>query len=236
MPVLKWIKNQWVWSRQRGEGLTLYVPLSYAMTNIKADQRGMALADWYRQRSSLFSDDWGTVYNASGPQQTPPQSASQTPKQPPSGDLDFVVSEAPAVSSHSPAPEGGYLSGSQDFESFKIVLLAAIAKAWEDDDFCTKLQIDAATALSKIRSYELPWDLGIEIRDDTWGSWTPPDSTAKAGSGQSFWSWSSVAATQTKHQLTLYLPPAPDVDSQPLALAMYNAAGAEYPFTCCCDP
>jgi hypothetical protein len=37
------------------------------------------------------------------------------------------------------------------------------------------------------------------------------------------------------HTLKLYLPSKPrSLESEPVALAAYNASGAEYPFTCCC--
>lgn len=218
VPPLAWINDQWVWAKNSGEGLTLYVPLSAPSADARMQSR--ALADWYRQRSSLFSDDWNNQYGPGGPQE-------------PSGERS---SFAPSVGEGSPPPDGGYMPASQDFTSFKIVLVTAIAKAWGDQGFATKLQIDAKSALSDVRGYELPWDLGISIRNDSSATWTPPTSQGDPGQGQSYWS------TTTLHELRLLLPSTPTGSDQkelactPLALAMYNAAGAEYPFTCCCAP
>lgn len=229
VPPLAWVNDQWVWARNSGEGLTLYVPLSPPATaRGDAGMQSRALADWYRQRSSLFSDDWNTQYGPRGP--APDRGQSQKPS-------EAGASFAPSVGEGSPPPDGGYMPASQDFTSFKIVLVAAIAKAWGDPGFATKLQIDAATALRDIRGYELPWDLGISLCNDASATWTPPDtSQGDPGQGQSYWS------TTTLHELKLLLPATPVGSDQkelacaPLALAMYNAAGAEYPFTCCCDP
>jgi ribosomally synthesized peptide (two-chain TOMM family) len=194
------------------------VPLSPPA--IDGTQHSRALADWYRQRASLFSDDWGTPYDQDGP-------VTSTPAGP------HVL---PEVGSNSPPPGGGYLPSSMDFDSFKVVLLAAMAKAWGDAQFRDKLQIDTKTALREIRDYELPWNLGIYLRDDRQATWHAPVEPRNAGSThthhQSYWS------NEKPHVLTLYLPAKPESElaCEPIALAMYNAAGARYPFTCCCDP
>jgi ribosomally synthesized peptide (two-chain TOMM family) len=214
---LRWIHDRWVWSRNTGEGLTLNVPLS-PPPGTSAAQQSRALADWYRQRSSLFSDDWGTPYGPDGPQQSAPPGAGQA---------------LPDVGTGSPAPDGGYMPSSEDFASFKVVLLAAIAKAWGDERFRQKLQIDATTALRDIRGYELPWDLGIYLCDDPAATWKSPDPGNPPDHHQSYWT------NETPHALKLLLPAKldqVDVTCEPVALAMYNAAGAEYPFSCCCAP
>jgi ribosomally synthesized peptide (two-chain TOMM family) len=213
---LKWIRDRWVWSRNLEEGLTLNVPLS-PPPGTDATQQSRALADWYRQRSSLFSDNWGTVYGPHGP----------VPSTSPVG-LNL-----PDVGADSPPPDGGYMPSSEDFDSFKIVLLAAIAKAWGDEGFRDKLQLDAKTALREIRGYELSWNLGIYVCHDPKATWTAPEPGPPPSQHQSYWH------DETPHTLKLYLPAkldSSDLACEPIALAMYNAAGAQYPFTCCCDP
>jgi ribosomally synthesized peptide (two-chain TOMM family) len=212
---LRWIIDRWVWSRTASEGLTLKLPLSPPPGTDPA-QQSRALADWYRQRSSLFSDDWGTPYGPDGPERSGPPWTT-----------------LPDIGADSPPPAGGYIPSPQDFDAFKVVLLAAIAKAWGDDRFRQELLVDAETALGTIRGYELPWELAISICDDPAATWHPPQAGDPPNQHQSYWS------NETPHALTLNLPTKPDgsdLTCEPIALAMYNAAGAEYPFTCCCAP
>jgi ribosomally synthesized peptide (two-chain TOMM family) len=206
----EWLGDEWIWSKYLFESLTLSLPL-HAPPQAKSMAHGtqaMALADYYRQRSSLFSDDWG---------------------QDPDPDKHGGIDARPAVSPGSGAPIGGFVPGDQSFETFKLVLLAAIAKAWTDDEFKRKLEIDSATALHSIRGYTLPWEMTIRIQHDENARW---HAASKSPDGQethrSRWTFGEP------HTLKLYLPTRPSVPaSEPIALAMYNAAGAEYPFTCC---
>ncbi len=57
----RWIGNDWVWSRDLLESLTLYLPLEppAVPAGTAKQTQAMALAEFYRQRASLFSDDWG---------------------------------------------------------------------------------------------------------------------------------------------------------------------------------
>ncbi|WP_437576229.1 BMA_0021/BMA_0022 family TOMM bacteriocin [Sorangium sp. So ce887] len=203
----EWIGDEWVWSKNLLDSMTMYLPLTAPST--EATEQAMALADYYRQRASLFSDDWGTEYGPIG-------------KKP--------VAIAPAVGTQSNSPVGGFVPTDQGFEAFKVVLLAAIAKAWASEDFKQMLLIDSAAAMQTIRGYKLPWNMNICIMNDDGASWTKPDASSDPPSqGQSYWTFSRP------HTLTLYLPTAPsDENAEPVALAVYNATGAEYPFTCCC--
>jgi ribosomally synthesized peptide (two-chain TOMM family) len=133
-----------------------------------------------------------------------------------SADLAAVNSVGPRHA----APAGGYLASPGDFAALQIVLLTALGKAWNDPSFETKLMIDAPTALHAIRGYQLPWKLAIHVKEAREATWD---------AGQSRWSF------VPKNVLHLCVPRAPDDPRvAPLALATYNAAGAEYPFTCCC--
>ncbi|WP_437531155.1 BMA_0021/BMA_0022 family TOMM bacteriocin [Sorangium sp. So ce726] len=203
----EWIGDEWVWSKDLLDSLTMYLPLT--APSAEAAERAMALADFYSQRASLFSDDWGKEYG-------------------PAGQQPFLLT--PAVGTQSPAPVGGFVPTDQGFEAFKVVLLAAMAKAWTSEDFKQMLLIDCAAALRTIRGYKLPWNMNICVMNDDGARWTKPDASSDPPSkGQSYWTFSRP------HTLRLYLPTAPsDESAEPVALAVYNATGAEYPFTCCC--
>lgn len=218
---LRWIGDQWVWSTNDGEGLAMYMPLSPPRGS-DGKQQSRALADWYRQRSSLFSDNWGIKYGPHGPDQ--PEAKTR--------DEPVVTPSVGQIGPDSPPPDGGYIPSSQDFAAFKVVLITAIAKAWQHERFRETLELDAKTALREIRGYELPWKLGIHIHDDPDARWHAPDEhAAHPNHHQSYWD------NERPHTLKLFLPARPrDLTSEPIALASYNAAGAEYPFTCCCAP
>jgi ribosomally synthesized peptide (two-chain TOMM family) len=212
----EWIGDDWVWTPCQGESLTLNVPLE--PRGIDPTQRAMALADFYRQRSSIFSDDWDTQYGPDGPK------APGVKHGPVAMDLGGELGPG------SGPPPGGYVPGPEVFANFKVVLLAGIARAWEDSNFRKKLELDTATGLHAIREYELPWKLLISVVDDPRAKWQPPgDPTKDPRKHQSFW------LHDKKHVLRLLLPSKPkELACEPIALASYNAMGAQFPFTCCC--
>jgi ribosomally synthesized peptide (two-chain TOMM family) len=213
----EWIGDDWVWTPCQGESLTLRVPLE--PRGIEPSQRAMALADFYRQRSSIFTDDWDTQYGPDGPKHPEAKHGESV-------STGFGGELGPG----SGPPAGGYVPGPEVFANFKVVLLAAIARAWEDSKFRRKLELDTATGLHAIREYELPWKLLIRVVDDVGAKWNPPgDQTKHPRKHQSFWSHDK------KNVLRLLLPSQPDEPAcEPLALASYNATGAQFPFTCCC--
>ena len=212
-----WIGNDWVWTPCQGESLTLHIPLE--PRGIERKYHAMAIADYYRQRSSIFSDDWGQAYGPDGPVH---------PAAPAGGTAGGLVGGE--LGPDSGPPPGGYVPSSEVFANFKVVLMSAIARAWEDGDYRKKLLLDTATALHYIRDYELPWKLLIRVDDDPHAKWHPPhDHSKHPAKHQSYWSH------EKNHTLRLLLPHKPsDVCCEPVALASYNAMGAQYPFTCCC--
>ncbi len=116
--------------------------------------------------------------------------------------------------------EAGLMPSDTDFSAFKVALIAAMARAWSAPSFRELLVTNATQALNRLPNYTVPWDFAICVQDDSTISWSATNG----------WDWRSM----TPSVLSLYLPPPPeDVGSQPLALAMYNATGARYPFTCC---
>ena len=220
VPKFQWICDEWVWPLHLSDHLTLYVPLDPSVyvkgetqdppTKLPADQRAMALADFYRQRSALFSDGWGEGWGNTGSQL----------------EVSIKGAEGPA----SPSPAGGFYPDSSEFAAFQVALLAAIAKAWDDQEFRSLLTIDANTALRKVRGYELPWKMTLAIADDADARWHPPLFTGPMTTPLlSHWSFSRP------NELTLNLPSKPgELQSEPVALAMYNGTGAAYPFSCTC--
>jgi ribosomally synthesized peptide (two-chain TOMM family) len=198
----EWIGDEWVWARGLEDTLTMRIPLNPEALKISPEHQAFALADYYRQRPSLFGEDWG----------------GSMPGSPSPGQDRHSVSR-----SHGPPP-GGFIAG-DDFASFQVALLGAIAEAWRDPSFRRILTIDAATALSKVRDYKLPWKLKLAVVEDDRSSWHP---RVKAGS-PSHWTF------KTRNTLKLNFPARPaEVRSWPVALATYNETGAEYPFSCCC--
>lgn len=194
--------NEWIWSRNQLECMTIYLPLAPRKSNVDDKDRAKALADFYQQRPVMFGDL-------------------------PSG-------------SGGKAFEGGLMPADQDFSALRVALMAAMARAWDDSSFRMILTTNATTALNRIPGYKVPWDFTINVKDDVKITsmedglqeerprWTPPGPSLSAGSN-----WSAPA---NKNVLTLYLPTKPDKDVQghAVALAMYNATGARYPFTCTC--
>jgi ribosomally synthesized peptide (two-chain TOMM family) len=191
----EWIDDEWVWSPRLGcETLTIFVPLD---PDIAPGYRAMAIADYYRQRPSLFEDT-------------------------PSSVPDLPPSDGSEIGLHGPSPAGGYLPGGE-FANFKVVLIEAMALAWVEPAFRKRLEVDAAAALRSLQHYQISWNLGVVIKNDLSARWDPPQQDRPSG-------WH----LPTKDIITLNLPAKPSaVQSEPVALAAYNAAGAAYPFTCC---
>jgi ribosomally synthesized peptide (two-chain TOMM family) len=210
----QWIDDAWVYSPDLKDGLTLYLPLDG--NKIPEKQRARALGDYYRQYASLFSDDWGIAPSPPSSLVTEPQTMEKP-----------HPLATPVIGPNSAAPIGGFVPSDEEFAAFKVALLGAMAKAWQDDSFKAMLTIDAAAALSAIRSYKLPWNMKIKIAEDKEAQWCQPrDPLADP---RSFW------IQRIPNVLRLYFPDKPeDVRAEPMALAMYNATGAEFPFTCTC--
>ncbi|HSN98059.1 MAG TPA: BMA_0021/BMA_0022 family TOMM bacteriocin [Candidatus Nanopelagicales bacterium] len=217
----RWIDDDWVWSKDLLEGLTLYLPLRPPRGVSQPSVQAMALADFYRQHPSLFSDDWGTEYGPEGPLE--PGSLQG------GGPSHGLIT--PEIGPGSAPPVGGFAPSDAGFAAFNVALLAAMAKAWDDEHYREMLKIDSAVALQAIRGYEVPWEMTIRIEEDTQAEWHPPgdDPDKTPSEQQSYWSSEQLST------LKLYLPTRPsEPHSDPIALAMYNATGAAYPFTCTC--
>jgi ribosomally synthesized peptide (two-chain TOMM family) len=242
----QWLRNGWIWSSDLPESLTLHLPLDPYALGIPKEHHAIALADYYRQHTAIFSDDWDalSVAGSTGDIARTPSGVRAITVAPPrlqhgSASTDDTertplmrsISRVPsgtrgvAIGPQSEGPIGGFMPPNEDFAAFNVALVAAMAQAWHDKEFRALLLIDAATALHTIRDYTIPWDFTIRINEDKkskWLAWTEQ-------SGPSHW------AFEEKQILRLNLPSRPSqVETEPVALATYNAAGSEYPFTCCC--
>jgi ribosomally synthesized peptide (two-chain TOMM family) len=219
-----WIGTDWVWPSNEEDSLTLYLPIT-AGAGIDKDYRAMALADYYRARPSIFGRSTGSSPDDSS---LITSAAVALNAQQAGSIAQFVMANDPLSVGPQQAPPGGYLPGG--FLDFEVVLISAIAEAWENPNFAKVITTpkkagDDATraALSTIQNYQVPWKLCINVMDDTHAKWIP-----RAGMTPSYWS------ALSPHALTLNLPAAPPPpEQQSIALAAYNASGSEYPFTCC---
>jgi ribosomally synthesized peptide (two-chain TOMM family) len=216
---LQWAGDDWVWPTDHEDSLTLYLPIT---RRPDVDLRPRALADYYAQRPSIF----GTAGGGGG--STPRSQSLVTSAGLDITDADgmpiasFMLAGAPVRFAGLAPPNGGFIPNSGTFADFEVVLLSALAKAWDNDAFATLIQADEPVlrvALSSIRGYSPPWRLTLRVLDDE-------NATYNAESSR----WDGL----TPHQLALNLPDRPaSIPEQALALAAYNSTGAEFPFTCC---
>jgi ribosomally synthesized peptide (two-chain TOMM family) len=223
-----WIGTDWVWPSNQEDSLTLSLPIYPKQVTgaaIGVSERAIALADYYRARPSIFGRSSGSSPDDS----SLITSAAVAMNAQQAGSIaQFVIANDPLNVGPQQAPPGGYLpSGFLDFE---VVLTSAIAEAWENPNFAAVITTAKApgpsavrAALSTIQNYQVPWKLCINVVNDPTARWT-------ARNGITPSSWDDF----TPHLLALNLPQAPPPpEQQSIALASYNATGAEYPFSCC---
>lgn len=225
-----WINNEWIWSKALHEDLVLFVPLD--PIEIEPQFHAIALADYYRARESLFQDDWGEHDNpnpqlAEYERPTAPRPAARSSER--EGAAHGKRPGFGAIGEQTPLPAEGLVPSDNDFTGFQVALLAAMGRAWQDPDYCEHLQRDSIKALSAIRGYKLPWEINLRVQHDPGARWHPPHLQSDHPVCQSYWT------LPKKNLLRLNLPDRPEeMVSEPIALAMYNATGAIYPFTCTC--
>jgi ribosomally synthesized peptide (two-chain TOMM family) len=216
-----WVADNWVWpdNETEQEGLTLYVPL---VPPDELEDHAAALADYYRQRPGLL------VSNTSGAV---------------SGDLNlnaFKFNEhiASAFANNRISgignvalgnlapPAGGLVPGEVDFLDFGVVLTSIMAKAWENRRLRELIgnPYNFRIFTSTVRGYTPPWALNLSVKQDP----------GRNGNGVK---WNKTAMrwdNLSPYHLTLHLPQRPDQPrEESLALASYNATGAEFFATCC---
>jgi ribosomally synthesized peptide (two-chain TOMM family) len=109
-----------------------------------------------------------------------------------------------------------------DFVNFEVALLLVIANQWKKKSTASRLGPKQLKGLLSryAKKYSIPWALSISVQNDETVHWN-----------QAKRKWENPEP----HELHLELPTAPaNVVDRTVALAMYNATGAEFPFTCCC--
>jgi ribosomally synthesized peptide (two-chain TOMM family) len=216
---LRWAGDDWVWPSDNEDSLTLYLPISKGRPKHESD-RALALAGYYAQRPSIFGTAGGGGSTPRGQSLVTSAGLDVTD----TGGLplsNFLLSSAPVRFSGNGPPPDGFTPSSGSFADFEVILISALAKAWNNEAFAELIQSDTSLsiALQTIKGYTSPWRLILRILDDETATWNPE---------QMIW------AKLTPHVLALNLPDRPPaVSDQPIALAAYNSTGAEYPFTCC---
>jgi ribosomally synthesized peptide (two-chain TOMM family) len=215
---LVWVGDDWVWPTAKGhkDELLLRVPLDPKSAGVSDAKRALALADYYRQRPTVFGDGAWSTSNAML------RSAGGNPTL----FAEALFQLAPAVgdrqfAGHAPLPNG-FMPDQNGFLNLGVALLSVISRAWEYPRLIEVLLDEPAVTLQSVRGYKTPWDLEIKVENDRYARWSESAGDDKP--------WKPLKP----HRLTLTLPTRPETQTHhPLALAAYNATGAEYPFTCC---
>jgi ribosomally synthesized peptide (two-chain TOMM family) len=140
------------------------------------------------------------------------------------------MSESPMEPNTAPAQPG--LPGELDpdkHESARMLARAlrwrtiwpqVIAHAWADQDFKAALKDDACKAIKARFNYELSPELKLIIEDAQCGTYNPD---AEPGKDR----WKGLPQMELK----LYIPPAPELKHQAIALTHYSETGRTYPMT-----
>ncbi len=236
---LRWACDDWVWCADEADFLLLYLPLRPRFIDeepLDPKLRVRALADYYAFRPSIF----GRYVGGGGA--TPRGSSLVSSASIDVADRtslsmsDYMLSSSPVRFGGRNAPAGGFVEGSGSFLDLEVVLVSALAKAWENKNFADLLDsnipsmalntdptVSAATAaaLATIRGYAIPWKLELRIADDPKIRYNPNEEGGR---------WERA----TNHLLALNFPEKPQsLGEMSVALASYNSTGAEFPFTCC---
>ncbi|MDP8999037.1 MAG: BMA_0021/BMA_0022 family TOMM bacteriocin [Myxococcota bacterium] len=224
-PQFKWIGDDWVWPADGEDELTLRLPLTplaagAQQTRLGIDDHVLALADYYAARPSIFGTTGGGGSTPRGGSLVTSAAIDLAPTASLSiGDYMLAPSSI-QVGGHGPPP-GGFVPSGGSFTDFEVVLISAMARAWENHAFAELLNTNFPLALQTIRGYSEPWRLILKIENDGSARWNKTHAPSR---------WEGLSA----HRLRLNLPSKPNaVSDRSVALAAYNATGAEFPFTCC---
>ncbi|MEY4749728.1 MAG: hypothetical protein RIQ60_1942 [Pseudomonadota bacterium] len=127
---------------------------------------------------------------------------------------------------HPEKPGSDYKPGALESTAhWQIIWARAVAKAWSDDGFKSRLLEDARSAIKTEFGYDLSSQLHLTVVEQK--------------SGQD-WSYGTVNpegdpwANLPQLKLELALPPAPEAKDQAVAITIYEDTSRTYPFTCCC--
>jgi ribosomally synthesized peptide (two-chain TOMM family) len=112
--------------------------------------------------------------------------------------------------------------GLRSDEEWKYAWARAVAKAWENSEFCELLIKDAEAALLEF-GYKMPLGTKLNVEKYT-GEKVFEDLEGANG-------WLHFK-NEFASSVTMVLPPAPEVEKRGIALADYQATGRTYPFSC----
>ncbi len=107
-------------------------------------------------------------------------------------------------------------------EEWKYAWARAVAKAWESPGFRDLLLTDAAAALKDF-GYTMPQ--GTKLKVESYAG----DCQYQDEKGCNGW---MQFKDELASEVTMILPPTPDLEKRAVALADYQATGRTYPFTC----
>jgi len=227
----QWVGEDWVFpdDNSQEDQLELYLPISPEGAGVKPEQRALALADYYSVRPSIFGTTGGGGSTPRGTALVTSAGIDLTSQRPDRSIQQFLLADRPIRFGGKDAPPAGFIPPAGDFLEFEVVLLSALARAWDNESFAMLLDATPAgssnlfhgknlrAVLGSIRGFVVPFRLSLSLRHDSTARWDPEKG------------WRNLSP----HKLTLNLPAAPVVRDQSIALAAYNSLGAEYPFSCC---
>lgn len=112
---------------------------------------------------------------------------------------------------------------------WQVVWPRVVAKAWRDPEFHKDLLADAEKAIEDKFSFRFAESLKLTVKDEPRNVVFNIDKAYNSTPGSAEDPWNGLSPME----LTLFLPPKPDVDLQAVAITAYEDTGRTYPFTCC---
>jgi ribosomally synthesized peptide (two-chain TOMM family) len=123
-----------------------------------------------------------------------------------------------------PTPAEDPLQGLRGTLAWQYAWNQAIALAWSDDTLKADLIRDPRVFFKARMNYDLPEGLAFTVKEMD---------TADKNGNPSGWDPKINLWWLEKTELTMYIPPAPPLEQQAVALAAYCATARAYPFTMC---
>jgi ribosomally synthesized peptide (two-chain TOMM family) len=202
-------KRHWDWAvvEQHPECLLLRLPLS--ADGIDPEDQSRALADFYKSQPTLFGNSGGAA--AAVAALPAPHAAAVAPQTAMNRSYDRLET----------SPYEKFIGPANEFANFQVALISFIARCWQTNRRpSTDKGLEKRLFRGVLDNYCIPWDMLLKIEHDPTTHW---DRNAQT--------WTTPAP----HELQLSLPMKPaEPRDFAVALAAYNATGAEFPFSCCC--
>ncbi|MGK3995208.1 BMA_0021/BMA_0022 family TOMM bacteriocin [Sorangium sp. So ce1024] len=139
------------------------------------------------------------------------EAAAREPYAPAREDAGREAHRAPLLGPSEPAPPREGTSLADRLQAFESACLRAIALAWEDRAKLEMLMRDPRRFFRTCCDYELPQNLDLNIREAR----EAPPAEGRA------WGWDGRQGSWNlpKAEITLYIPPAPELAERAVALA-----------------